>query len=204
MYTRNSDVLSGQANGSRVRFQKIHMKAGEMPFNLKLRCGTIINAVYASQIRSIEVKHENTKMMPATFQITTNERTFKARIQVEKEPMWQAMKGTQFPIISNTATTGHKLQGASLDALLVSSWHYGQNWAYVVLSRVRTMKGLYMNEELSLEKKKYAVDQDMISMIQKFREHKTLKPIDDDVYLEIEDDSFFSFIENEMTQASYE
>ena len=58
------------------------------------------------------------------------------------------MKGCQLPIISNTATTGHKLQGSSVDELFVHSWNYSTNWVYVVLSRVRTMQGLHFRQRL--------------------------------------------------------
>ena len=57
---------------------------------------------------------------------------------------------TQFGVIDNIATTGHKLQGVSLDNLVVNSWNYGcPNWVYVVLSRVRTLAGLVLNVPLS-------------------------------------------------------
>ena len=44
----------------------------------------------------------------------------------------------------------HKLQGMSKDAIIVSSWPTGslsamfKNWEYVVLSRLRTLSGLYL------------------------------------------------------------
>ena len=41
-----------------------------------------------------------------------------------------------FPVVINHATTGHKLQGKSLDELVVAEWSGVQNWAYVVLLRV--------------------------------------------------------------------
>ena len=34
------------------------------------------------------------------------------------------MKATQLPVISNQATTGHKLQGASINQLFVNNWNY--------------------------------------------------------------------------------
>ena len=125
-------------------------------------------------------------MMPQVFNVEASDRTFTAHVEIGTEVLWQAMRGTQFPLISNTATTGHKLQGASLNALLVSGWYYGKNWAYVVLSRVCTMKGLFMTHPLSLDKKKYAVGQDMLRMMKKFREEKTLALTDDSVYAEME------------------
>ena len=60
---------------------------------------------------------------------------------------------TQFAVNSNVATTGHKLQGMSKDALIVNSWNYGfANWIYVVLSRVRTLSGLYLCAPLDMNK----------------------------------------------------
>ena len=61
---------------------------------------------------------------------------------------------TQFPINLADAVTGHKLQGRSKDILIVSSWPKLQgksafiNWEYTVLSRVRTLEGLYTFEKL--------------------------------------------------------
>ena len=55
---------------------------------------------------------------------------------------------TQLPINMNDATTGHKLQGMSKDKLIVVSWSFIPNWIYVVLSRVRTLKGLFLLKPL--------------------------------------------------------
>ena len=48
----------------------------------------------------------------------------------------------------NDATTGHELQGIPKDQLIVTSWSFKENWIYVVLSRVRTLKGLYLLKPL--------------------------------------------------------
>ena len=59
----------------------------------------------------------------------------------------------QFGILVNTATTGHKLQGLSMDYIIIVSWFYGaKNWVYVVLSRVRTLRGLYLFKPLDYDK----------------------------------------------------
>jgi hypothetical protein len=65
------------------------------------------------------------------------------------------MKGIQLPVVSN-ATTGHKLQGSSVDSIFVHAWIY-ENWTYVVLSRVRTHKGLYLRHPLDFDLRRYAV-----------------------------------------------
>ncbi len=64
----------------------------------------------------------------------------------------------QIPANINDATTGHKLQGMSKDVIVVSSWPTGalaamfKNWEYVVLSRVRTLSGLYLVEPIDMDK----------------------------------------------------
>jgi hypothetical protein len=64
----------------------------------------------------------------------------------------------QIPANSNDGTTGHKLQGMSKDVIIVSSWLTGglskifKNWKYVVLSRVRTLSGLYLIDQIDMEK----------------------------------------------------
>ncbi len=64
----------------------------------------------------------------------------------------------QIPANSNDAITGHKLQGMSKDVIVVTSWPTGglaaifKNWEYVILSRVRTLSGLYLVEPIAMEK----------------------------------------------------
>ena len=55
---------------------------------------------------------------------------------------------TQIPINMNNATTCHNFQGMSVDKLLVVLWSFMENWIYVVLSRVRTLKELYLLKPL--------------------------------------------------------
>ena len=55
----------------------------------------------------------------------------------------------QFPLNISSARTVHKLQGRSIDNLMVSSFDYTDNWIYVVLSRVKTIKGLFLMSELN-------------------------------------------------------
>ena len=85
------------------------------------------------------------------------------------------MKGTQFPIISNSATTGHKLQGCTVDEVLVNDWHYSANWAYVVLSRVKKMSGLMLKKYLTTDLSKYEKPKEMKKMLQVFKERFEVK-----------------------------
>ena len=60
----------------------------------------------------------------------------------------QSLETTFFPILLNHAATGHKLQGKSLDQLVIAQWSKQENWAHAALSRVRTLEGLFLTEEM--------------------------------------------------------
>lgn len=60
------------------------------------------------------------------------------------ESLKMSAKFTQIPVNSSDAITGHKLQGLTKDSLVVYEWDSDTCWIYVVLSRVRTLKGLYL------------------------------------------------------------
>ena len=71
------------------------------------------------------------------------------------------MKITHLPINCNISTTGHKLQGRTMNSLVVNSWGYRYpHWVYVVLSRVTTLKGLILNEKLD-EDRNYEANQEL-------------------------------------------
>lgn len=182
MLVDNQDVQNGQANGSRVRVKKITVVPGESTTTLKLDCGATVRVIMASQVKNIEVEHENDKIFPPTFQVCSREWRFKTKLELEDETLHVSMKANQFPLISNSCTTGHKLQGCSMDEILVNDWNYRQNWTYVVLSRVRTMKGLYLREPLSLDLTKYALKPEIIAMLRKFEEEHAIQPMSADEY----------------------
>jgi hypothetical protein len=54
----------------------------------------------------------------------------------------------QFPVNVSLAITGHKLQGMTVDILILSEIHLTQNWLYVLLSRVTSLNGLYLMKPL--------------------------------------------------------
>ena len=182
MNTLNSDVLSGQANGSRVHVLKVVMKVGEQPFPLELENGAVVNAMFAHQVKCILVKHEAPDVHPSTFEVKPQSTNFKCKLRFDTGDMKAACQGTQFPIISNSATTGHKLQGCSCKELLVNDWNYGSNWAYVVLSRVRTMAGLYLRAPLSLDLEKHNMPTAMKDMLADFKQRVSLTTLTPEDY----------------------
>ena len=57
----------------------------------------------------------------------------------------------QFPVLAANAVTVHKLQSRSIDSVVACEWCKVENWIYVLLSRVKTIEGLYIREPLLVE-----------------------------------------------------
>jgi len=184
MLTANKDVPNGQANGSRVRVVSVNTRRGEKPFKLQLASGVVIPAYYATQIDSITVRHEAKDIRPPTFNIKMSTFRFSTNLNVADEEFKCKMAGNQFPLISNSATTGHKLQGCTVNFIFVNDWHYSKNWPYVVLSRVRTKNGLVISQMLSEKLEKYEMDPFKDEMLQDLQSRLGLEDIVDygDIY----------------------
>jgi hypothetical protein len=160
MVNNNLDVGNGIAKGTKAYMEKIHLKPGRTvqyttigPKHSRIR----IPVVRASHIARIAMRHESTDVVSPVFMLEPKtKQTFFAKVpypdslqtggQTSAQLLY--MRGTQLPIQCNTATTGHKLQGATIRTLFVHSWSNVRNWTYVVLSRVKTLKGLFLRRKL--------------------------------------------------------
>ena len=185
MMTDNENVAAGLANGTRAHCEHIVLKPGEQPFDLELSAGMTIPAVFASHVDCVYLWHENAEILPQEFCLQPHDFSFNASIPTSTDSYdpkrTRVMKGCQIPLVSNTATTGHKLQGATVENLLVNDWLYQNNWVYVVLSRVKTMKGLKIREKLSEDTNKYKPAAKLDKMLKEFEELK-VKHINDSEY----------------------
>ena len=139
----NENVDHGVANGSRCHITHLHLKPGESYRNIQF--GFLeIPAVRANQVAWDTMEQEDENMVPRIFNIKPKQTTFTARVPYpdsmqpgtgkNKVTMKVTMRGTQLPIICNNATTGHKLQGTSIESLFVHASNTVRNWMYVVLS----------------------------------------------------------------------
>ena len=82
---------------------------------------------------------------PKTFILKPEKDKVDIGITLHKRPISIKTHITQFGFQINLATTGHKLQGMSKENLIVADWNYSvRNWVYVVLSRVKSRKGLFL------------------------------------------------------------
>ena len=60
------------------------------------------------------------------------------------------IKVTYLPIDSNISITGHKHYGKTMDHLIINSWAYMcAHWIYVILSRVRSLNSLILDEKFN-------------------------------------------------------
>ena len=66
MLTANDDVKAGRANGTRALVEHVDLKPGENHFDISVN-GCAVPAVFASQVRRIQLRHENRKIQPEVF-----------------------------------------------------------------------------------------------------------------------------------------
>jgi len=175
MLTRNTSVRDGQANGTQATVERVVLRHGVEPRQVMISGYIHVPAVTASQVSHVLLWHSNKRIQPLTFKVVPKENSFSAKLlkpralQVKgKEREIAKMRATQIPVVVNNATTGHKLQGSSVDQLFVHNWSYVTNWVYVVLSRVRTRTGLFSRKPISTDLKKYAVPEELKKMIRNF------------------------------------
>ena len=142
MLVFNNNVRRGEANGTTVTLISICLKPKIIPIQIIIS-KLPVKAVYASQVLSIVLKHNNQKLIPNMFRLEPIEFHITTTILKPKLLQMKAddcemvkMKATQLPVISNQATTRHKLQCTSINQLFVDKWSYTTNWPYVVLSRL--------------------------------------------------------------------
>jgi hypothetical protein len=184
MVTSNLDVANEIANGTRAFVSQVHLKAGEQASSLLID-GLRIQAVRVCQVDRVTLRRETRgDEPPSFFDITASQTKFVAKLPIpdilqgggrsRRTIERLRMSGTQFPIICNNATTGHKLQGAGVENLFVHTWSSTRNWVYVVLSRVKRMKGLYLRFKMDkrLLSKYNEIPEELNDMIRDFRENK--------------------------------
>ena len=145
---------------------------------MKLNNGIPVKAVFASEVDHVILRHSNGRIKPQAFSIEPKTYTFVAKVikpsilqtKVDERENIR-MKATQIPLIINNATTGHKLQGSGVDNVFVHAWSYTTNWVFVMLSHVKTKKGLFVRKPLSRDLRKYAVPKALLRMLNRMKAH---------------------------------
>jgi hypothetical protein len=142
-------------------------------------------------VEKIRFEHTNRELVPREFELKAQSHYANAKWPVPERMLVAGetsrteqvhMKFWQFPIVRNTCTTGHKLQGKTVTQIFIYNWGYKcTNWPYVVLSRVTEMKGVFLKTPLKRELNQYAVPPDLVRMMDKFK-LKEAQYYDDDYY----------------------
>ena len=187
MLVSNDDVANGHANGTRVIMKSAILKPG---------ANVITDKIDGHSCRSVEAKDVDHLVChlegDATKTFKISPKTMTCLIKAPLPASFGAPTSTnvqfsaqlhQFPIIPNYATTGHKLQGQTKEALVISVWSNRRNWNYVALSRVKTRAGLYLVKKLPYSTD-FSIPPDLRQMMETLK-HKTPP---DDCGLDIDDE----------------
>ena len=160
MLTDNVDVENGLANGSMCFFEKVVLRKGVKIDDLEK---IIMDGYYVWCADATQVSHINVRLEEGDRRIVSLKATkISAKVEFPVPIFGTVNKRTerwireislrQFGINEANARTVHKLQGKSLDHVLVNSWKNFGHWAYVALSRVKSLSGLFLREPIDHSK----------------------------------------------------
>lgn len=172
MINENSDVSNGIANGTTCLFKKAHLKPGVIPRPMKMH-GYWIKSVKADEVDWLELEWQDSPTFVGRFKVFAKKARFTVEFPITERNITVRVATSialeQFPIVVNFATTGHKLQGKSMIALVIAQWSNVKNWAYVVLSRVRTLVGLFFTTPIP-ENVDFTPEPEYLDMMANLRE----------------------------------
>jgi hypothetical protein len=144
----------GTGNGTQARLVKVRLKANPASYGCEVWDGRKVWTVCASDVEYVEFEHYPRKgESPRFFRLVPKKVSAMAQVLPHdraNQTVPMKCNVTQLPVNASDAITGHKLQGLTKDNVIVCSWNKTTNWIYVVLSRVRTLKGLYLFRKLKL------------------------------------------------------
>ena len=174
MITSNTNLKKGLGNGTRIIGLSIQLKK-DCIVDCKSWHGRLIHTVSCSDVEYMvcETIPNNKSEKPKKFKLLTESDHVSIRMKVANIEHKINARMLHFGVNSNKTTTGHKLQGASLNRMVVRSWSYTfPNRMYVALSRVRTFEGLFICEKID-ESKKFHVDPKLLEEEDKLRQIET-------------------------------
>ena len=119
----NKRIEEGLVNGTPCLGQYIKLKHG-CKFKKENWEGHMVNTIKAHEIDHIICKKENTSLpsFDEYFKIKPEGATCTVKLPHLKSLPLQKLFISQLPINSNVSTTGHKLQGKTLNSSVVNSW----------------------------------------------------------------------------------
>ena len=196
MCNDNKDVANGVANGTTGTFKKLHVLPGTELVPIRMH-GHWVNAVDIDQVKSIELEWCGNDKFKGRFRLLPETATCKVNFPVtvmgKRELFRTSVKLHCLPVNVNHATTGHKLQGKSVDEIVIVEWSKSnaKKWAYVVLSRVKTLDGLFLLKPIP-DNIDFMPDERYTEMMERLRARISAMPEDvSDLMEEFEDSPYF-------------
>ena len=178
---KNESVVNGIANGTQALLHSIHLKNSAQPRIVNLQGHKQVHAVYANEVHSLIFQHTTTNWASAAtfpslplgcFPIVPIGHNISCRIGIDKKLC--TLRVRQFPCANALVMTGHRVQGQTVDSIIlgdISTHHqYGSTgWIYVILSRVRSLKGLVTLTRLVEDPKKFKPRKHVINEMERLR-----------------------------------
>jgi len=146
MINSNTEKAKRLCKGTTGNFVGVKWKQGCHP-HIEDFHGYKVLAANITDLESLIMKLDSTKRL---IEITQEEFSVDIKLPGSKSVL-KGFKMTQFAINMSLATTGHKLQGMTMDLLILAEISLVPNWLYVVLSRVTTLQGLFLMQPLKKE-----------------------------------------------------
>jgi hypothetical protein len=147
MVTINEDVVHGIANGTTCIFHKVVLKPESELEKIQMY-GVWVYTISVEFVEYIEVEWQDCDKFIGRFRLTPEVGVFRVKFPITQfglnTRIQTSIQFRYFSVVVNHATTGHKLQGKTVQSLVIAEWSRVKNWAYVVISRVKTLDGLFL------------------------------------------------------------
>jgi hypothetical protein len=142
--------------------------------------GHWVNAIDANNVVHLRIDFLDCKKK-GSFIVNPSSGTYHPKFPMEEygvalDPQI-TMQMVQFKLVTNFATTTHKLQGKSLDFLEIGEWSNLAGWPYVALSRVTTLDCLFILKDLPSHYN-LSPHPDVSSMLMRLRANRSALPGD--------------------------
>ena len=153
MVNSNENLMrDGYGNGTLCRSKGVKLKEGKETY-IKNGSGYKFNVVPAGDVEYIICDHSESSddRPPSTFHVPMMSDIVTIQIYFNgSRIMLNGIQIKKLGVNTNIATVGHKLRGMSKDVIIVVRNEKRKNWLYVVLSRVKTRKGLFLYRKLNM------------------------------------------------------
>ena len=185
MVTLNTDVSKAVANGTMCYLFDVILRDDAIVRIHKTQDGTQMHAVYSDEVLCLLFHHRLAEfkstlnfnsLPPGCFPVITKTKGIRCKLGNNTT---FSVSLAQFPCTLAFVLTGHKLQGQTLASIILGTLsknhQYGTTgWIYVILSRVRTLSGLYLLIKLCEDVKKYKPRIHVMKEMERLRKIETI------------------------------